>query len=145
MMCQNCGRNSVNVIYESVINGDRTTLHLCDECASKMNLGIDFDFGMEDIFSNFFEDFGGIKMLTMPSLMGRERCTFTKRHNEDDSLDEFDEILERNRKKKSAQKEAKVKEMSKIEKLKSELNECIKNEEYEKAAILRDKIKKLEK
>lgn len=144
-MCQNCGRNSANVIYESVINGDRTKLHLCDECASKMNLGIDFDFGMEDIFSNFFEDFGGIKMLTMPDLMGRERCAFTKRHNEINSLDEFDEILEKNRKKKSAKKETKAKEMSKIDELKSKLNECIKNEEYEKAAMLRDEIKKLEK
>lgn len=143
MMCQNCGRNSANVIYESVINGDRTTFRLCDECAQKMNLGIDFDFGMEDIFSNFFEDFGGIKMLAMPDLMGRERCMLTKHRNEANCLDEFDEILEKNRKKKNAKKEAK--EMSKIEKLKSELNECIKSEEYEKAAILRDQIKKLEK
>lgn len=148
MMCQNCGRNNANVMYESVINGDRTTLHLCDECASRMNLGIDFDFGINDIFSNFFEDFGGLRMLTMPDLMGRERYalpSFTNLKTKNNSLDEFDEILERNRQKKNIKKEVKVKELSKVEKLKAELSECIKNEEYEKAATLRDEIKKLEK
>ena len=36
------------------------------------------------------------------------------------------------------------KRKNKIDELKEKLQECIKNEEYEKAAIIRDEIKKLE-
>lgn len=153
MMCQNCGKNNANVMYKSVVNGNKTELYLCDKCANKMNIGMDFDFGVNDIFSSFFDDFGGIKTLTMPSLMGREMFMmprFFETCEREDNLDEFDTILEKNRKKRNAKKEvkakeSKVKEVSELEKLKSELNECVKNEEYEKAAVLRDKIKKLEK
>ena len=92
-------------------------------------------------------------MLTMPNLMGRENFMlpgFAYGYEAEDSLDELDGILEKNRQKRNAKKEVeaketKVKEVSEVDKLKAELNECIKNEEYEKAAVLRDKIKNLEK
>lgn len=153
MMCQNCGRNNANVMYKSVVNGNRTELYLCDKCANKMNIGMNFDFGVNDIFSSFFDDFGVLKMLTMPNLMGRENFMlpgFASGYEAEDSLDELDGILEKNRQKRNAKKEVeaketKVKEVSEVDKLKAELNECIKNEEYEKAAVLRDKIKNLEK
>lgn len=153
MMCQNCGRNNANVMYKSVVNGNRTELYLCDKCANKMNIGMNFDFGVNDIFSSFFDDLGGLKMLTMPNLMGRENFMlpgFASGYEAEDSLDELDGILEKNRQKRNAKKEVeaketKVKEVSEVDKLKAELNECIKNEEYEKAAVLRDKIKNLEK
>ena len=153
MMCQNCGRNNANVMYKSVVNGNRTELYLCDKCANKMNIGMNFDFGVNDIFSSFFDDFGGLKMLTMPNLMGRENFMlpgFAYGYEAEDSLDELDGILEKNRQKRNAKKEVeaketKVKEVSEVDKLKAELNECIKNEEYEKAAVRRDKIKNLEK
>ena len=140
MMCQNCGRNNANVMYKSVVNGNRTELYLCDKCANKMNIGMNFDFGV-------------MKMLTMPNLMGRENFMlpgFAYGYEAEDSLDELDGILEKNRQKRNAKKEVeaketKVKEVSEVDKLKAELNECIKNEEYEKAAVLRDKIKNLEK
>ena len=38
----------------------------------------------------------------------------------------------------------KAKKKTKIEELRELLNECIKKEEYEKAAVIRDEIKKLE-
>ena len=49
MMCQNCGRNNANVMYKSVVNGNRTELYLCDKCANKMNIGMNFDFGVNDM------------------------------------------------------------------------------------------------
>ena len=153
MMCQNCGRNNANVMYKRVVTGKRTELYLCDECANKMNIGMNFDFGVNDIFSSFFDNVGGLKMLTMPSLMGRENFMLpglVPTHETEDSSDGLDDILEKNRQKKNMKKEVKakeneVKEMSEVDKLKAELDECIKNEEYEKAAVIRDKVKKLEK
>ena len=42
-------------------------------------------------------------------------------------------------------KESNKKGLSELDKLKNELKDCIEKEEYEKAAVIRDKIKKLEK
>lgn len=161
MKCQNCGKNNANVRYTQVINGDKTELFLCDECANEMNIGMNFDFGMNDVFSNFFDDFTGIKTIAIPEItkckscglnydefsntgmLGCEECynTFSNR---------LDGILNRihgsNRQLNSAKKDKEAKnELSEIEKLKNELKICIEKEEYEKAAVIRDKIKKLEK
>ena len=164
MKCQNCGKNNANVKYTQVINGDKMELFLCDECANEMNIGMNFDFGIHDIFSNFFDDIAGVKTISIPEvskckscgmsyeefsktgMLGCETCynTFSNR---------LDEILNRihgkNRHLKIGRKNNEDNEeksnVSEIIKLKDELKNCIEREEYEKAAIIRDKIKKLEK
>lgn len=162
MKCQNCGKNNANVRYTQVINGDKMELFLCDECANEMNIGMNFDFGINDVFSSFFDDFTGFKTVAIPEvtkcktcglsydefsksgMLGCEKCydTFSNR---------LDGILKRmhgsNRhlfSKKTEEKNENKTEME-INKLKAELETCIEKEEYEKAAVLRDKIKKLEK
>ena len=162
MKCQNCGKNNANVKYTQVINGDKTQLFLCDECANEINIGMNFDFGMHDVFSNFFDEFSGLKTITIPEvskcnscgmsydefsktgMLGCEKCysTFSNR---------LDEVLNRihgsNRHLKLSDKNIKDERNANTEiiKLKNELKTCIEKEEYEKAAIIRDKIKKLEK
>lgn len=164
MKCQNCGKNNANVKYTQVINGDKMELFLCDQCANEMNIGMNFDFGIHDVFSNFFDDFAGLKTIAIPEISKCKSCGL--------SYDEFsntgmlgcedcystfsnrlDEVLNRihggNRhlsvgKKISKASETKN-ELSEIDKLKAELKVCIEKEEYEKAAVIRDKIKKLEK
>lgn len=162
MKCQNCGKNNANVKYTQVINGDKTQLFLCDECANEMNIGMNFDFGMHDVFSNFFDEFSGLKTIAIPEISKCNSCGM--------SYDEFsktgmlgcekcysifsnrlDEVLNRihgsNRHLKLADKNIKEDRNvdNEIIKLKNELKNCIEKEEYEKAAIIRDKIKKLEK
>lgn len=160
MKCQNCGKNNANVRYTQVVNGDKMELFLCDECANEMNIGMNFDFGMNDVFSSFFDDFAGLKTIAMPEItkcnscgltydefsntgmFGCERCydTFSNR---------LDGVLNRihgsNRHLINDKKESNKKELSELDKLKNELKDCIEKEEYEKAAVIRDKIKKLEK
>lgn len=160
MKCQNCGKNNANVRYTQVVNGDKMELFLCDECANEMNIGMNFDFGMNDVFSSFFDDFAGLKTIAMPEItkcnscgltydefsntgmLGCERCydTFSNR---------LDGVLNRihgsNRHLINDKKESNKKELSELDKLKNELKDCIEKEEYEKAAVIRDKIKKLEK
>ena len=160
MKCQNCGKNNANVRYTQVVNGDKMELFLCDECANEMNIGMNFDFGINDVFSSFFDDFAGLKTIAMPEItkcnscgltydefsntgmLGCERCydTFSNR---------LDGVLNRihgsNRHLINDKKESNKKGLSELDKLKNELKDCIEKEEYEKAAVIRDKIKKLEK
>lgn len=163
MKCQNCGKNLASVRYTQVINGEKTELFLCDECANEMNIGMNFNFGMNDVFSTFFDDFTGVKTISIPEITKCKNCGMT--YDEfsksgmlgceacyDTFSNRLDNVLNRihgaNRHLKLDGKKAKkesVKEVPEIDKLKAELKECIEKEEYEKAAVLRDKIKKLEK
>ena len=162
MKCQNCGKNNANVKYTQVINGDKLELFLCDDCASEMNIGMNFSFEINDVFSSFFDDFTGFKTVAIPEvtkckncgltydefsktgILGCENCytTFSER---------LDNVLKRlqgsNRQLSTKKSERKTEKTENLEiyKLKDELKICIEKEEYEKAAILRDKIKKLEK
>jgi len=183
MKCQNCGINNANVSYTRIINGDKMELHLCSECAKKMNIEVNFNFGLDNIFSSFFHDFERVRSLAMPEfseLNVLERglndwmnCDFLGETSffENDSpfrtrTDELDNVLENIQKKhKRALKDKKIepkengtendkkdnrikiedKKKNEIEQLKAKIQEYIKTEEYEKAAVLRDKIKELEK
>ena len=166
MICQNCGKREANVEYTQIINGNKIHLHLCEKCASEMKIGMDFSFDMEDMFSNFFNGFIGNGLLESPKILKCKTCGSTY----DDFVntgrlgcsdcydtfgDELDNILKRlhgNNRNVESRKENlldKIKEKKEkkdeLSELKDELKECIKKEEYEKAAEIRDKIKKLEK
>lgn len=53
MLCQECGHNQANVFITKFVNGKKTELHLCEQCARQKD---DFDFSFEPQFSlhNFF-------------------------------------------------------------------------------------------
>lgn len=156
MKCQNCGKNQVNVRYMQVINGKKTELNLCEDCANEMNLGMNFNFDFENEIEDFFDDFMEPAMFNIPSFIGgnslmRSLHKLNSMPVLDNSYKNFpndlDETLSKIQKKSalSFKKKNEKKQVSEVDKLKNELQECIKKEEYEKAAVLRDKIKKLEK
>lgn len=156
MKCQNCGKNQVNVRYMQVINGKKTELNLCEDCANEMNLGMNFNFGFENEIEDFFDDFMEPAIFNIPSFIGENSLMRSLRKLNsmpvlDNSYKNFpndlDETLSKIQKKSalSFKKKNEKKQVSEVDKLKNELQECIKKEEYEKAAVLRDKIKKLEK
>lgn len=178
MKCQKCGINNANVSYTRILNGEKTELHLCSECARKMNINVNINLGIEDMFSNFFDDFSKIRSLALPSFSSfgdsfnglideniydsipffKNDFFFDHRMIEPQK-DELDDILNGIQKKhknggtenlkKEEHKENKKGNISKkqdeINQLKAKLQEYIKLEEYEKAAVIRDKIKELEK
>lgn len=167
MKCQNCGEYDANVEYTQIVNGEKLHLHLCSRCANDMNIGLNFDFGINDVFSSFFGDVDNLKVLPKENVLKCDVCGTT--------YDEFikegklgcsncyvvfeeklDDVLKRfhgsNRHVRSKNVDEKVKfnnkkltVKEKIELLKKELSDCIKVENYEKAATIRDEIKKLEK
>lgn len=72
MLCQNCGKHEATTHIKSVVNGEYTQLHLCTECAGKLGYGdvfSGFGFDLGDFFGNFFS-----KPKTMISSAKTERC-----------------------------------------------------------------------
>lgn len=163
MKCQNCGKNEATVDYTQVIDDNKLHLHLCNKCANEMKIGMDFVFDMDDVFSSFFNGFPNMKKMNELEMLKCKTCgsTYVDFKNTGklgcaDCYETFgndlDSVLKRlhgnNRhiegKKKEMADEQKSTVENKIEDLKLKLKECIKKEEYEEAAKLRDAIKELE-
>lgn len=167
MKCQRCGENDANVSYTQIVNGDKTKLFLCDKCANDLNISMNFKFDFNDVFGAFFEEPNIVKTLEKPKSLACDACGTSYEDFMRTGMfgcencyrvfsNRLDNVLKRlhgsNRHvgKKlilNPQKSVttcKAKKKTKIEELRELLNECIKKEEYEKAAVIRDEIKKLE-
>lgn len=155
MKCMNCGKNEVNFYYTSNINGKVTKQQLCSECAEKLGytqkMGSMFGgtermmngmFG-DSFFNNFFErafsPFSGFgieapRLFSTPWLdapqdsCGCESgvCGEQAKPAEKENVDP-----ELNRRRE-------------IKALRHQMHMAAKEENFEKAAELRDKLRKLE-
>lgn len=162
MLCQSCGQNQATTHIKTIINGELAEVSLCRECAQKL--------GYNSFFGNFgmdFDKFLGSLMSGSESdriLKSRKRCnccgsTFEEIAKSgkvgcancyDVFYDELLPSIQRIHGKtvhigklaKSAGSEVKMKNT--LTKLKEELTAAIKEQEFEKAAKLRDQIKELE-
>jgi len=173
MNCENCGKNYANVKYTQIINGNKREMFLCNECSKELgienfNISMDFSSFLEDFFAGFEQD-GLFPQLFNLKEIKCKRCNSsfedfinTGRFGCEDCYSTFEERIDpllRNiqganihvgRLGKIDDKIEKVVQSeniisnSEIDKLKQELRLAIKEEKYEEAAILRDKIKKLE-
>ena len=177
MLCQNCGKNEVNVKYTQIINGVKTELKVCEKCAKNLGIG-SFEFNMPMHFSNFLGAFfNDYSMNLLPSFVkeiNNQDDTYGKIYNDfakngllefQDYCSEFDTRIDsmlkkihrnnksigsksiENKTTKVNRDEVNKKESkeNKLEKLQKELEIAIKEERYEDAAKIRDKIKTLEK
>ena len=159
MLCRNCGLRPATTHIKRVINGKVEEYHLCSQCAEKMNVSAFDLFNLSDLWGSFFGD----RLPNEPSI-NQKRCqscgsTFAdiarlgKLGCPDCYSEFYDELLPSLRKihgkthhvgKVPNCADDKTKAGYEINDLKKELNEAITNEEYEKAAQIRDKIKLLE-
>lgn len=157
MKCSNCGKNTANITYKQNINGEVTNLNLCESCAHKLGVFNSF----EDIFSPMILDLDYI----LPEEIKCKNCgyTFSKYKSTglfgcescyDTFKSEIDNILlkiqGKNRhigKKIKDNKEIKeiVTPKNELDNLKEQLQTLIKEENFEEAAVIRDKIKNIEK
>ena len=58
MKCQICGKNEVSFHYSTNVNGCVTDTHLCSECAERQGYNIGQLFDTRNIFGGFFPIFG---------------------------------------------------------------------------------------
>ena len=153
MKCENCGKNEVTFVYQSNINGHVEEKHLCSECAEKLGYTQRINahrqrmmqnfFGRGSLFgSSFFNDFFS------PSLMGRML---------EDPFDDFFADMPALSAAPARQQETKKEEdlvekeeqsrfsyLRQLNALKVEMKKAVHQENFERAAELRDQIHKLE-
>ena len=146
MKCENCGRNEANFVYRSSINGRTEEHHLCQACAEKLGYARSFFDQRPSLMDSFFgnNSFFG----SMPSLMGRMlESPF------DDFFDEMPAIgtvpvqeVQKDRKDNlmSCEDQSRFSYLRQMNALKHAQKKAIHEEDFERAAELRDEIHKLE-
>ncbi|MBI4846754.1 MAG: UvrB/UvrC motif-containing protein [Candidatus Omnitrophica bacterium] len=163
MVCQVCGKKTATVHLTEIINDQMTELHLCEVCAKEKGIaGLGQPFGLQDLLA-------GLVDLGTPVPAGNKKtvlqCSNCKMTYEDfrkngrlgcsQCYDTFKESLEPLLKKihgasqhlgKSPLREGKeFKAKKELQDLYLKLQKAIQTEEFEEAAKIRDRIKKLEK
>lgn len=162
MLCQYCNMNDATIHFTKIVNGSVEEKHLCDSCAKSNN-----DFNFEFPFP-FHELFTGLLETTNQSAAGQElfknincpRCGLDYMKFMETGkfgcpkcyevfTDEIDILLKnihghsRHIGKIPSRSEEGILQKREIENLKVELNVKIKTEKFEEAAVIRDKIKKI--
>lgn len=152
MLCNRCNKNEATIYYKQNINGEVREYALCPECAAKQGMGLS---GV-NLFGSLFSQ----------SIPKREhkRCTLCASSFEDirrsgkvgcaECYSVFSEELrpmisnihsgEKHCGRAPGEEGEKRRAHSELEKLRAELQTAIANEEYERAATLRDMIKEME-
>jgi protein arginine kinase activator len=170
MLCQHCNQNEATTHIKKNINGERTEMHLCSECAKELGVMEDFKMPrMTDLFGDsFLGNFLGAGVAAMNSLAGVDRCqTCGSSFNDivkgghigcSDCYEKFEDKLEPSINKlhgktkhigkyisysetvNEPKEEPKVNE---VDLLKEQLKQAIKEQRFEDAAVLRDKINEM--
>ena len=153
MKCENCGKNEVTFVYQSNINGRVTEKHLFSECAEKLGYTQKIVAHSQRMMQNFFggglfDDF----FSPVPTLMGRRSWML-----EDPFDDFFSEMpalcaspVKQEPSKQKAddlvdqEEQSRFAYMRQMNALKMEMKKAVHQENFERAAELRDQIHQLE-
>ena len=158
MKCEHCGKNEVTFVYRSNINGQVEEKHLCGECAEKLGYTQRIAAHNQRMMQNFFGDsfFGGGLLddffSPMPSLMNRMNRLLespfddffsdmpalgTPAQNSTPQPEKKDELVEK-------EEQSRFSRMRQMNALRMEMKKAVHQENFERAAELRDQIKALE-
>lgn len=166
MRCSHCNNNEANTHIRRIVNGKKEEMYLCEECARA--LGVMEDFTFEPFsFDSFFGNLLGAGASALNSLAGVDRCGYCGSSINDiissgkvgcaNCYDKFADKLmpsiERIHgrakhigKSISYTEEPETQEKKsedKLTELKKELKDAVKEQRFEDAAVLRDRIKEL--
>lgn len=165
MICDKCGKNLATTHYKSVINGNVTEVNLCNECASQYKNPSIFNNNLTEMLSTFFGDLSSDERISTVAKcpccaatfsdiakfgkMGCSECykifgerlipTLQRMHGQTKHVGKTP-----NSHTSKVKRKIELTNDEKISQLKIELKTAIDNEEYEKAATIRDEIKSLE-
>ena len=153
MKCENCGKNEVTFVYQSNVNGQVTEKRLCSECAEKLGytqrLAAHSQRMMQNLFSgSLFDDF----FTPFPSLLGRMNRML------ESPFDDFFADMPALGAPAEAQPEARKPQETLLEQeeqnqisrtrqlnaLRMEMQKAVGEENFERAAELRDQIRGME-
>lgn len=164
MKCEHCGKNEATFYYRSNINGNVTEVHLCPACAEALGymqavhtaprrmmgslLGNEFfrdffspSFGLpnmgswfgEDLFDDFFRDIPALGVSPVEETKEQQDAKPTpkaetqtdEKSSDDEPQNKFSRMRQRNA-------------------LRMEMKQAIRQENFERAAELRDQLKAME-
>lgn len=157
MLCNNCNKKIATFHYKKILNGQKTEINLCSDCASELGYGASyhdpFDFG------SALNDFLGISnkpnTITCPNCstdhntfkktgrLGCEKCYEHFKATIDEILPSIQPGKEHKGKRCGEDNEEFLKK-KRLKELKDNLQKAILDERYEDAAKFRDEIKKEE-
>ena len=153
MKCQKCGVNEVSFHHSSNVNGCVTETHLCSQCAmeSGYDLGQMFDLGglldtnqLIDLMFPAQRGVGGFMPVALPVVQSSNIFPFTVRPITGKSQQGTPCECGCGKSITHGQKIEVDEEMKIRRELNAQMRTAVANEEFEKAAELRDKIKALE-
>ena len=159
MLCQLCGEKDVSIHLTKIINGNIEEKHLCDDCA-KHSKDLDFDlpFSFHKLFTGLIGSMEPDHEETKDISCHRCGLTYDKflesgKFGCSDCFETFGEDIDsllrgihghgQHIGKTPVGSKTKTLQEEKIQSLKDELEKSIAEEEFEKAALLRDEIKKI--
>ena len=161
MLCQSCEKKQATTHIKTIVNGELKEYRLCSDCAKKYGytsfLG-DVGFDLDKLFGSFMEGFGqsgraqkrcqccgsSFEYIAKSGKVGCAECYDTF----------YEELLPSVRRihgrtshtgKLAHSAGTGIRIRNEIAKCRSELEQAIKDQEFEKAAELRDRIRELEK
>lgn len=155
MLCEKCGKNEATNYYEYNINGQQQKLHLCAHCAQQMGLDSFWPSAMS-IPSLLF---GGLSAQQVPQApgrvcacgateaeirrTGRPGCAQCYQTFRDLFLPMARRIHGSAQHVGAAPKGAPVSKEAQLDRLNAEMSQAIAQQDFERAAVLRDQIKEL--
>lgn len=167
-MCDNCGINPAEVHFTKIVNGEKTEAHLCRQCAEHANGAFFGDIPLGNILIALLDAQPSKQDEEMPALgscpncgfefarfaregmLGCEKCYEHFAEVVNPAIKRMQGSLQHNGRRpagREADKEqppAKEPKSDELTQLREELQLAITKEEYEQAAVLRDRIKSLE-
>ncbi|MTI48375.1 UvrB/UvrC motif-containing protein [Sporosalibacterium faouarense] len=164
MLCEECGKNQSTVHLTKIINGKVNKVHLCEECAKKhKTLDFDSTFSIHDFFAGLLDNTDDSTLSLGQSAKiqcdncgmtyskfrqsGRLGCNECYNSFKDKLIPLFKRIHGHDNHTGKVPKRAGgiIRIKKDIEDLRKNLSIAVREEEFEEAARLRDKIKDLEK
>lgn len=164
MKCQSCGKNNASIHITKIVNGKIEEKHLCDNCAQIGDeLDLDLPFSFQKLFTSLIssmqedsQEAKEIKDVTCPQCGltyneflegGKFGCINCFKAFEDDVNSLLKGIHGHSEHMGKIPSRVNSKNLDRIEmeSLKEELQQSINKEEFERAAVLRDEIRVIEK
>lgn len=158
MLCTNCNSNPAQFHYKQITGGKKTELHLCASCAQSLGYISKAEnfFDIGSILNDFISPGFNVKN---PSSCQKCGTTFDEFRRTgflgcEECYEVFSGVIESSLSKiqpstthkgtLAGEEGKKIEKKNELDSLKDELKKAIIDERYEEAAVLRDKIKKLE-
>ncbi len=157
MMCEKCNEREATFFYSSNYNGKKSERHLCADCAREegfgemLRPGAMFDSAFGTMFDDFFapmrsfmslpafDVFGGMGRSIMAPALPRLRFVLG------DTEAAPARPMEASETKIPTEVDENVRLQREKAALKAQLEDAVKAEDYEKAIVLRDKLREMEK